>query len=102
MQVTEMIKMLMILLGMICLSSCSGVRNQEICEINFQFNRCRCLWYSFEKQKPITDPINYPIEKCDKMTGIKSNKLSSELIPDIKNRVRYCEDLEEDVNDLFF
>lgn len=97
-QVKTTIKMLTILLGMICLNSCSGIKNQEICEINFQFNRCRCFWYSFENQERITDSINYPLVKCDKMTGIKSNALAKELIPELKERVRYCKDLEFETN----
>ena len=94
MQVKKMIKKPIMMLGLICLSSCGGMTNQEVCEVKFApFNNCTCFWYSFKNKGPITDPEIFPLQKCDKITGIKSNKLATELIPELKKRVRACEDL---------
>ena len=92
-----LIKMLMMMLGMICFTSCDPdyIDNQEVCEVSFKFNRCRCLWYNLNEMRATSEAVNYPIDYCNGFTGIRSTHLASEVIPKVKDNIRYCNDLSE-------
>lgn len=113
-------RMLMIVLPMMFLilgaSSCSTtqkivcreVRDNEIkplplCDISFQFNRCRCRCFKFstweslplneckdlegveEAGYPVTNgAVNFPLKYCENLSGFSLDDMANEVRPKIK------------------
>ena len=95
-------KLNMMMLLILLLSSCASIPNQRWCDISFiddpvrnMVPRCRCRWVSNRTLKALTDPVSYPLEECEGIIGINIGKLNSEVIPNVKDKIRECEDLAD-------
>ena len=122
-----MIKLCMTALLMtLCLSSCNSIKPQVNCDLNFQFDRCRCRCYDLNNattlpaekcnnpiksiyvEKPfyvntgnenkdiIFIPGNYELRVCDKMTGFFIEPFAKYIKPKIKEKIQYCRDIKDD------
>jgi hypothetical protein len=40
----------------------------------------------------LDDPVNFPLEKCEGIAGFFLDDISTEVIPKIKAKIRWCED----------
>jgi hypothetical protein len=77
---------------------CKELKNQEIkpvtlCDISFQFNRCRCRTFNFNKWQALDAPVNLPIEACEGMAGFKLEEIATEISPKIKAMGRLKDNL---------
>ena len=99
---------IMIMLLMICLSSC---KYHVICDASFVKDRCRCRcintdtlkevdkrkckkeWKKYYDGIPNKHPINYELEACEGLTGAIAEIVTGKIIPEINDERRECEDL---------
>lgn len=94
----------MITLLTIFLVSCPGpqIKPRLMCDISFQFNRCRCRCYDLEKLKE-TEPEkcgidsenkkwNEEIEFCEGISGFYLEDIATHIIPKIKEKKQYIKD----------
>lgn len=77
---------------------CSELRKHEIapiemCDINIKFDRCRCRSFDFNSWEALSEPVNHPLEYCDKLTGFKLDVAAVEVKPKIKAMYRLKENL---------
>lgn len=84
----------MIVLLMIFSSSCKSpvIRDVEMCDISFSFNRCRCRMVDLNTLKSKSEPINYDLEYCEGFAGFRLEDIAEEIVPKVKAKVRICED----------
>lgn len=104
-----MIKMLMIMLGMIFLTSCNSPQRKIICkdvkratipplvfcDADFEKMRCRCSCFDMNKNKTVKDNKcdkenevfksgNYPLKECDQIVGPTLQDWSKYVRPNIR------------------
>ena len=65
----------------------------EMCDINIKFYRCRCRQFDFNSWEALSEPINHPLEYCDKLVGFNINDIAVEIKPKIKAMYRLKENL---------
>ena len=103
MEISMRIKKLLILFGTSLLISCATTElpNQEVCDVIMikDTEICRCRWISSKTLEAITDPIDNPLKFCHGITGPRTKKLASEIIPHVRDAVNYCKDLEDQWED---
>lgn len=80
---------------------CSEIRNQEInpvelCDISFQFLRCRCRQFDMNSWASTSEAVDYPLEHCDGMAGFKLDDMALEIRPKVKALYRLKENLCND------
>jgi hypothetical protein len=103
----QMIKLSMMLLWMIFLSSCktkiicaqinsAKIKPVMIYDVSFQFNRCRgrCLdvnkWETVPlnqcsgTQEDLGDSVNFPLESCEGIAGFPFDDIANNIRPNIK------------------
>lgn len=102
-----MTKILTIALLMISLVSCRSIERRvvcnelrkheispvEMCDINIKFDRCRCRSFDLNSWNELSEPVNYPLSHCDKMTGFNTDVAAVEIKPKIKALYRIKENL---------
>lgn len=77
-------------------TSCNDkIEPQRLCSVSFQFNQCNCRLYDLERLKAISEPEILPIEECEGYTGFYVDALAKEILPKVKAKIRYCEDLSD-------
>lgn len=98
------VKTIMILLLMICLISCNApqIKPVVMCDISFQFNRCRCRCYNINELKTVNPKdcgldIDVPnwnrrLEACEGISGFFVEDWGTEIIPKAKEIKRWHED----------
>ena len=98
-----MIKFQTIFLSSLLLLSCKGgptIRPQIMCDVSFQFDRCRCRCYDVMNIKTTEDKFcgetfqsgNYPIESCEGVSGFKLEQWANPIIPFMKEGKRWIND----------
>lgn len=80
---------------------CSELKKQEInpvelCDISFQFNRCRCRSFDMNHWLALDKPVDHPIEHCEGVAGFRLEQIAVEISPKIKAMTRLKENLCED------
>jgi hypothetical protein len=113
-----MLKSTIILLMILCLSGCRSVNTQIICaqlethkinpikscDVSFKFNRCRCRCFDFNTWERLdwkkcgveeegSEPISYPIESCEGISGFFLDEAAVEIRPNIKAMSRLKDNL---------
>lgn len=86
-----MIKLIMIASLMIFFTSCNpriGVK--RMCDISFQFDRCRCRDYDVDRLRAVSEAVNYPIEECEGVTGFFIDDVAKDILPKVKYHIRKC------------
>ena len=89
---------------MIFLISCRGpsIKPKILCDISFQFDRCRCRCFDLMKLKT-TDPMqckivserkswNLPLIECDEISGFNSKVIAKKILPKLKKIKRHYDD----------
>lgn len=96
------------MLLMMFLTSCQSF--QVLCDISFAEMRCRCRCYNTDTLKqapkerckddwkkyyygiPDEHPVNYRVEMCEGISGIRIEEVAKDIIPMIKDERAACED----------
>lgn len=104
------IHLIMMLLLILCLSSCKQF--QINCDASFIKDRCRCRcldtdtlkitnkenckkdWTKYFYGTPENHPVNYDIMMCEGLSGFRIEEIAKDVIPMIKEERARCEDLE--------
>lgn len=75
---------------MLFLVSCvHQIRPSVLCDISFEFKRCRCRLYDLENLKSLETPKDYPLNKCEGIAGFYSKDIAIEILPKIKAKKRH-------------
>lgn len=84
--------------------SCKGpkIKPQIMCDISFQFERCRCRCYDLMNIKTTSpkrcgvesheENWNLPILACDEISGFYIENLAKKIIPKARKIKRYYDD----------
>lgn len=79
-----------------------AVKPLPMCDVSFHFSRCRCRCFNLNTFSQVDDSKcgddfesgNFPLEKCEDISGFLADDWAKEVRPKIKaiNRVRrdYC------------
>lgn len=80
------------------------IRPLPLCDISFQFNRCRCSCFDINKFQSVNDNActwpdgnefksgDYPIKTCEGVSGFFNEDWAIEVRPKIKKLARLKED----------
>lgn len=102
-----MTKLLTIVLLTTFLASCRSIERRmicselathkikpvEMCDINIKFDRCRCRQFDINSWEALSEPVNHPLEYCDKLVGFNISDIALEIKPKIKAMNRLKENL---------
>lgn len=91
-------KRITILLLMSSLTSCRSFERQvicqqiaehqikpvQLCDISFQFNRCRCRNFDFNSWTALDKPVDHPLEYCEGIAGFPLETIASDIRPNVK------------------
>lgn len=82
-----------IALLMIFFSSCRTpvIKDVEMCDVSFTFNRCRCRVVDLNTLKNVTFPQNYDIAHCEGIAGFRLSDIVGEIIPKVRAKVKMCQ-----------
>lgn len=77
---------------------CAELKKQEIkaiemCDVSFQFERCRCRLFDLNAWEALSEADNRPIEYCEGIAGFKLEDIAVEVRPKIKAMYRLKENL---------
>ena len=56
----------------------------EYCDISFSKNRCRCRMFDMNEWEPVGDPVNHPIEYCERIAGPRLDDIATNVRPQVK------------------
>ena len=94
------IKKLLILSGISFTLGCAGIPDQEVCDVIIMADKeiCRCRIVSGKTARALTKPVDHPLQFCHGITGPRTKRLADEIMPHVKDEIRHCEDLQDQVD----
>lgn len=60
------------------------IKPHELCDISFQFNRCRCREFDFNTWEALSEPENRPLEYCEGIAGFHVKDIATDIRPNVK------------------